>query len=137
MNQLSKIKKTLVVAALGSGLLAGFASPASAASASYGSCVYGSGSFSSVDNSGLDRSFTMRHSLSKYCGVHAKTQYKMNFGAGTSTGWNDGLERYSNGSESGYVTDHFHIGNTAVGAWFRVCGASGCGSSDYIDNPYN
>lgn len=133
----STVKKGLVVAAISSGLMAAMASPALAASASYGSCVYGTGSFQSVDNSGFDRSFTMWHTLSKSCGVHAKTQYKMNFGAGVSTSWHDGLERYSNGSEGNYVTDHFYYSNSARGAWFRVCGASGCGSDSYIDNPYN
>lgn len=134
---MNKLKKALTVGALTAGAIAGIAGPASAASMSYGSCVSGSASFYSVDNSGWDRSFTMRHSLSKSCGAHAKTQYKINFGASARTNWNDGLERYSNGSESGYVTDNFYYSNAAYGAWVRVCGASGCGSSDYVDNPYN
>ena len=131
----TRVNKALAVAAVSSGLMVATTAPASAAT--YGSCISGTGSFSSVDNSGFDRSFTMRHTLSKSCGVHAKTQYKMNFGPVVNTSWKDGLERYTNGSEAGYVRDNFYYSNAARGAYFRVCGASGCGAQEYIDNPYN
>jgi hypothetical protein len=37
------------------------------------------------------------HTISKWCGVSARTQYKMNFSGGTS--WKNGIVKWSNGME--------------------------------------
>ena len=114
--------------------------PASASAVTVPSidCASGSASFKSVDNSGFNRSFSMNGSLTKFCGVKARWQYKMNFGPYVTTSWHTGITKYTNGTESKTVTDYFYYSNSARGAWVRLCGALTCSSSKaYVDNPYN
>jgi hypothetical protein len=111
--------------------------PAAAATVPAISCVSGWADFRGVDNSGFDRSFSMTTTIWKHCGVSARTEYKMNFGPYVNTSWKTGLRKYTNGQETGVVTDNFYYSNAARGAWVKVCSTTGCGSSTYVDNPYN
>lgn len=101
------------------------------------SCASGTANLTYIDNSGAHRQVSVRHTIYKSCGAHARTEYKMNFGAGVSTSWKNGVVKWTNGYEAKTVTDTFYYPNTARGVWVRLCNYWTCGSSTYLDNPYN